>query len=290
MIIVHSYCSYKHSPSGFVYGSFVVDETNNTDYYLSDSNNAEIVQIAFENGIIRRLCGKRPDSESFIFLVRKLKYNYGNDYSDIGREVQMNLGFEFDSSDEFLSFVCGFCKTEESDAPALYKQLADCVIPDKSVEPYNYRISKRIIDSWIDSIKQPLSNDENKQFSKYKNRIYITAASSSTDYTEEIRALFSFPDSINGRFVEFCREESSPKYYYPHYSQKKKNIQQNGLAYQKKRIQLLVLIVLVLIILSLLLLIFCSANKKTQTAMTHETIVSYSFHTLAVNSCLTLAP
>ena len=58
MIKIHSYCSYKHSPSGFVYGSFLVGEkADNSDYCPSEENNANIVQTAFENGIIRRLCG-----------------------------------------------------------------------------------------------------------------------------------------------------------------------------------------------------------------------------------------
>ncbi len=259
MIKVHSYCTYSNSHAGFVYGSFVIGENaDNTDYCLSEENNANIVQIAFENGIIRRLCGKIPSSYNYIYLIRKLKYNYGNDHSDIGREVQMNFGFEFDSYDEFLSFVFGFNNAEEQDAQTLYHQLADCVVPDKSIEIYQYRISKDTLDSWIQSIKQPLSNDENEQYKKYKKGIYITASSTSTDYTKEISSLFGFPSIINEQAVELCREENTANYYYP--------LKKKG-QFSKKWTQVRIkpIIVVVLILIGLLAFALWKNSSKQQT-------------------------
>jgi hypothetical protein len=264
VIKIHSYCSYKHSPSGFVYGSFLVGEkADNSDYCPSEENNANIVQTAFENGIIRRLCGKIPDSYRYIFLVRKLKYNYGNDHSDIGREVQMNFGFEFDSFDEFLSFVCGFINAEEQDAQTLYHQLADCVIPDESVKTYKYRISKKTLDLWIASIKQPLSNNENEQYKKYKKGIYITASSTSTDYTEEISSLFEFPNTINEQPVELCREKNTANYYYP---LKKKS------QFSKKWTQVRIkpIIVVALILIGLLAFALWKNSSKKQTNLSNK--------------------
>lgn len=270
MIKVHSYCSYKHSPSGFVYGSFEVGEkTDNADYYLSDENNNSIVQTAFENGIIRRLCGKIPDSHNYIFLIRKLKYNYGNDHSDIGREVQMNFAFEFDSFSEFLSFICGYYSNEEQDAPALNHQLADCIIPDKSVDTYKYRISKNALTSWITSIKQPLSNVENEQNKKYKNSIYITASSANTDYTEQIQDLFKFPNLISEQPVELRRENNSANYYYPikkkiQFSKKQQQVkeQRKNLGGQKKKIYLLILIIVIMVVA--LLVVICGILSSSQ--------------------------
>lgn len=216
MIKVHSYCSYKHSPLGFVYGSFEVKgkDVDNADYYLSGDNNV-IVQTAFENGIIRRLCGKIPNSSDYIFLVRKLKHNYGNNHPDIGREVQMNFGFEFDSFEEFQSFTSGFLCVEKQDAQSLYEQLADCIIPDETVETYKYKILKNRFNTWIDTIKKQLSDNDSELFKRYKKQICITTSSTVTDYTEEICNLFNFPNSINNNPVDFCRDKNTANYFYP---------------------------------------------------------------------------
>ncbi len=258
MITVHSYCSYKNSPSGFVYGSFKIDEpADNDSYLLSDKYNRPFVRSAFECGIIRRVSGKIPNSSKYIFLVRKLKYDYGNDHDDVGREVQMNFAFEFDTFDEFSSFVSGYSNAESQNASALYKHLADCIIPDTGIETYKYRISKGEFESWIELISQGSSQKQDK----FRDRICITTSSKSTDYTENISKIFNFPYAVNGEPVEWCRNEATGDYVYP--CKKKPLDRWKSKLRPILLVTVLVLFVLVLILLSLFGIHTKDADKKS---------------------------
>ncbi len=247
MITVHSYCSYKHSPSGFVYGSFRFEESAAADSYrLSNDNNIPVVRSAFENGIIRKVCGKIPGSSKYVFLVRKLKHGYGNAHDDIGREVQMNFAFEFDSFDEFHSFASGYLNAEKQDAAVLYKKLADCIIPDKSIENYNYRIPMAAFNSWIKSIKQ--HSTAGQELNDCKESICITTSSKSMDYTEEIKKIFNFPPAVNGQSVELCRIADTSDYRYPC---KKKQFCRNPRMLTIGAVGLLILLVMLVMVLTL---------------------------------------
>ena len=114
MIIVHVYCSYKSSPIGFAYGTFeFMPDNDDANYYLSNANKNQFVLSSFEDGKIRRASGKCPGSSKYLFLVRKLKYDYGLSHTDFGRDVDMNFAFEFDSYDEYRRFSTNFLNFEK---------------------------------------------------------------------------------------------------------------------------------------------------------------------------------
>lgn len=70
MIRVHTYCSYKLSPSGFQYGTFdIIDDPKEGMYYLSDENKNSIVSSAFDYSIVKRLKGKLPKKNTFICFL-----------------------------------------------------------------------------------------------------------------------------------------------------------------------------------------------------------------------------
>jgi|GEM_PF-7112258 len=98
---VYTYCSYKSSPVGFQIGVFVYDANQKDDTYIlqTDKNQMEeFVISAFEDDRIDYVCyGKMPKSESFLILLKKMKFE-----GEGGFWKQLNLAFLFDSNEKHL--------------------------------------------------------------------------------------------------------------------------------------------------------------------------------------------
>lgn len=213
MIIIHAYCSYKSSPVGFAYGSYEYSPAKDAPFYYLDHNyNNPFVLASFEDGIIRRACGKLPGSMNYIFLVRKMKHDYGLGHEEFGRDVDMNFAFEFDHFNEFKAFTTGFVHAEKKNSKQLYKELADCICPDLSVEIYKLSINKKIFDQWFCNM---IETEPSEKYNKLKEEIRITALSSQTDYSQDIAELYQFKTDLDGDSVEVRRMEESADYFYP---------------------------------------------------------------------------
>ena len=137
MIIVHTYCSYKLSPSGFQYGTFEITDNESEDmYYLSDEKKDSIVSSAFDYGIVKRLKGKLPNKNTYIFLFKKISYTYDSEHDDVGGDVSLNMALEFDDFMQFICFSNGFEKYEKNTPLELARSLADCIKPDITITKY----------------------------------------------------------------------------------------------------------------------------------------------------------
>lgn len=215
MIIIHSYCTYKFSAIGFVYGSYEYKDNLDKDmpfYKLTTSYNNPFVVSLFESGRIRRACGKLPENKNYIFLVKKMKYDYGLKHEAIGRDVDMNFAFEFDNFNEFKAFATGFDKAEKQDPKQLYKELADCICPDKSDVSYKQSINKEKFDKWF---KKIIKTEPSVEYNNLMEKIKITASSSQVDYSQDITDICHLKTELNGEAVTIEKIKESADYIYP---------------------------------------------------------------------------
>lgn len=217
MIIIHVYCSYKSSPIGFAYGSYEYSPAKEASFYcLNNEHNNSFVLSSFEDGKIRRACGKLPKSERYIFLIRKIKHDYGPKHEDFGRDVDMNLAFEFDTFSKFCAFATGFAQAEQQDAKQLYKSLADCIFPDASIEIYKLSIHKSVFDLWFGQMLKTEPDEDFHQFkSNFKNKIKITASSSKTDYSQDILDIYQLPVTDSSGNPIRVKHMEGADYLYP---------------------------------------------------------------------------
>lgn len=223
MIIVHTYCSYKLSPSGFQYGTFTITDNGNEDmYYLSDAKKDSIVSSAFDYSIVKRLKGKIPKKNTFIFLFKKISYTYNSEHDDVGEDVSLNMAFEFDDYKQFVSFSNGFESYEKNEPLELAKLLADCIVPDISITKYKLSIRKKNIDDWLRLIidnQQDKGTDESKLQGKLG---IITDSYEKNLYSNDLQEIFNF-DTINGNGDEVeIKHLEGAMYIYPTKKKKKK--------------------------------------------------------------------
>lgn len=218
MIRVHTYCSYKLSPSGFQYGTFdITDDTNDGMYYLSDKNKDSVVSSAFNYGIVKRLKGKIPKKNTFIFLFKNISYTYDSEHDDFGGDVALNMAFEFDDYKQFVLFSNVFESHEKNGPLVLAKSLADCIVPDILITKYKLSINKKNIDDWlklmIDSHNQQnIGNDQSRL--QYKLGI-ITDSYEKNIYCNELQEIFNFDTTNeNGDELKIAYLEDA-MYIYP---------------------------------------------------------------------------
>lgn len=226
MIIVHTYCSYKLSPSGFQYGTFVVKTDENEDmYYLSDDRTDNIVSSAFDYSIIKRLKGRIPDKNTFVYLFKKILHTYDTDHDDFGGDVSINMAFEFDDYDQFVSFLGAFEDSEDNSPVKLAKSLADCIFPNISITKFKLSIRKQLFDTWLKTmVTQPPSNDNEKL--RLKKRLCIITDSCEKDlYTCELQQIFNFKNhNNNGDELRIKHLKDTPNYIYPIIKEKKQRL------------------------------------------------------------------
>ncbi len=217
MITVHVFCSYKLSSSGFQYGTFVYNPDESGEcYYLSDNYKIPFVSTSFNYDLVKRVCGKLPmntNNENYIFLFKKISYVYGDEHEETGKDVTMNMAFEFDNFSQFSIFISAFSKEEKQNIEKLSKELANCIIPDLSVEKYKLFIHKKLFDIWV---QDKLHNIKTDKDSNLKKEIKITVISSQSDYSKELIDYYKFYEySENEKIYELKRKGETADYYYP---------------------------------------------------------------------------
>lgn len=216
MIRVHTYCSYKLSSSGFQYGTFdITDDVTEGMYYLSDDNKDSIVSSAFDYSIVKRLKGKIPKKNTFIFLFKKISYTYDSEHGDVGGDVTLNMAFEFDDYKQFILFSNGFESYEKSEPLELARLLADCIAPDISITKYKLSIHKKNIDDWLKLIicNQQDTVDNQSRLQGWLD--IITDSYEKNLYCNDLQEIFNFDTSNeNGDEVGIKHLEGAV-YIYP---------------------------------------------------------------------------
>lgn len=193
MIIVHAYCSYKLSTSGFQYGTFTItDHEGEETYFLSDENKDSIVSSAFDFGIVKRLKGRMPNKNSYIFLFKKLFYKYDSEHDDVGGDVSINMAFEFDDYTQFVHFFNGFEQNEIEAPSELARELADCIFPDITITKYKLSIRKKNMDAWLKRMIDNQQKDSPDE-PRLKHQLGIITDSDVRNlYCNELQEIFSF--------------------------------------------------------------------------------------------------
>lgn len=263
MIRVHTYCSYKLSPSGFQYGAFDITNDSNEDmYYLSDKNKDSIVSSAFNYGIVKRLKGKIPKKNTFIFLFKNISYTYNSEHDDVGGDVSLNMALEFDDYKQFVLFSSRFEEHEKDKPLVLAKSLADCIVPDISITKYKLSINKKSFDcllhSMIDCYNQ--QNIRTDQSIPQDKLIIITDSYEKNLYCKELQEIFKF-DTINANGDELKITYFGDAIYI--YPGKKKDATHQM---QKAKHDLLLKIFAMVLIIGLIvtLMIIISRNKHSE--------------------------
>lgn len=261
MIRVHTYCSYKLSSSGFQYGTFdITDDETEGMYYLSDDNKDSIVSSAFDYSIVKRLKGKIPKKNTFVFLFKKISYTYDSEHDDVGGDVTLNMAFEFDDYEQFVSFSNEF-ENQEKNAPLkLARLLADCIEPDISITKYKLSIHKKNIDDWL---KLMIGNKQEAGANQSKLQLQLGIITDSYEknlYCNELQEIFNF-DTINENGDEVgIKHLEGAVYIYP--AKKKEKYHQIQLSQQEASRNLLLKILAVVLIVGLVVVLMIIIPKN----------------------------
>lgn len=266
MVRVHTYCSYKLSPSGFQYGTFdVTDDVIEGMYYLSDKNKDCVVSSAFDYSIIKRLKGKIPQKKTFIFLFKKIFYTYDNEHDDVGGDVSINMAFEFDDYKKFIEFSNGFENYEKNEPLELARLLADCIVPDISVTKYKLTIHKKKFNDWLKLIIHNKENIDSTQSKRLHCRLEIITDSCEKNlYSDDLQEIFNF-DTINENGDEVgIKYLENTMYIYP--AKKKERSIKMPLTWQRvsRNLLLKVLILAVVLIICLVIVMVIITQKNNR--------------------------
>ena len=228
---VYIYCSYQSSPVGFKLGTIQYNSSNKQYYIPTDTDIEPFVQKSFEEGLIKAVHGKMPESDKKILLIKKLQDIVTDDEGNT-IPIYMNFAFEFDDPDKFETFMSNY-KNDYSSDDEIAEALVKAVVPDRSIKDFALKINAPILNKFIEKL---LTKDEESTSSitdvdKYKLIIELRSAN---DYSDKIAQLFG----LDKHFLK--REEKI--YIYP----VKKNSTQ--------KLALVVGTVLVIVVILLILL------------------------------------
>ena len=140
------YCSYKFSPAGFKMGTITYDAAQKDFYVPTNTNLDKIVVKAFEQGFVRKIYGRIPDSQKYILLVKKLQQNDVEDPNEGTIDVYMNFAFEFDSFGDFNNFCGNFNALTNATAA---EECAKFIVPDRNVDTFALKIDAKNFNSFI---------------------------------------------------------------------------------------------------------------------------------------------
>lgn len=167
------YCSYKFSPVGFQIGTIKYDAARKNFYVPTKNNLDNFVVKAFEEGFVRKVYGLIPNSDKYIFLVKKLQQNNVDDPNEGMIDFYMNFAFEFDNSDDFNNFCGNFNELLEKGTAA--SECAKFIVPDRQVETFALKIDAEAFNSFI---KEMLSKSDGGQVAK---KIFVEVISAKID-------------------------------------------------------------------------------------------------------------
>lgn len=167
------YCSYKFSPVGFQIGTIKYDAAQKNFYVPTKNNLDNFVVKAFEEGFVRKVYGLIPNSDKYIFLVKKLQQNNVDDSNEGMIDIYMNFAFEFDNFDDFNNFCGNFNELLEEGTAA--SECAKFTVPDRQVETFALKIDAEAFNSFI---KEMLSKSDGRQVD---NKIFVEVISAKLD-------------------------------------------------------------------------------------------------------------
>lgn len=277
MIIVHTYCSYKLSPSGFQYGTFEITDNPKEDmYYISNEKDDNTVSSAFDFSIVKRLKGKLPNKSTFVFLFKKISYTYDNEHDDFGGDVSLNMALEFDDFKQFLSFSNGFEEYEKNDPLKLAKILADCIVPDISITRFKYSVHKKRFDDWL---KLMFDNSQSMAVneSRFQHQLGILTDSVEKNlYCNDLQEIFNFDTTFQNGDEVAIKHLDDALYIYP---VKKKELSHH--LKQNKQVtkgnHLLIILAMSLIFFVIVILMIMIPKHNNANAMCiYNDVVEYS--------------
>ncbi|MGN0648844.1 MAG: hypothetical protein ACI4KM_00260 [Oscillospiraceae bacterium] len=179
-MLVHVCASYKRSPVGFQPGSFLWQKKTSNNYSLSDCKGSKLLYQLFEQGFISGIKGKLPNKNKYIFLIKDVEYSYEN-HVEFGRDVYVNLIFEFDNADEYSLFVAGY---QSIDSSLSSKMIADFVVPDNTNKQYALHINGDLFDGFVEKV---LKNSQPKTCVDDTLEVYTISAN--TRYDQQLNNL-----------------------------------------------------------------------------------------------------
>jgi len=192
---IYSNSSYKYSPTGFAIGYVDQSEIENDGYSYLKPCDLDIIRKLFENGDIKGAYGKLPNSNKYVYLVKKLDCSFKNQ-DNVEAKKYCNFAFVFDSNSEYSDFKKNY------DVQSLTKHMNDFIVPDGTVEKFGLSIQNSSLKMFLSGcLKGSVINYSDEEF-------YIEATSSSTDISKKLSDFFS---------VNISREKDSK------YSTKKKH-------------------------------------------------------------------
>ena len=250
MITIHAYCSYRLSPVGYHYGVLRYPVSGGGDYCAlappEESPATRFVKTAFDNGFITNVSGKIPDSNSYVFLVKRYHHSYPEGHADIGKDVNMNMAFEFSEFDDYKRFATSFDRKLKDDESELKREMADMIHPDYAVSNYALDIRREKLDAFMSEMLNAQS-DAQPSAPKEKTAFYVLSAQK--DYCEELTQLFGL-DSVS--YGVYRSRSNDKKYMYA----KKKALRATGLP------NLPVGLILILILITLLGIFLLTLGRK----------------------------
>lgn len=197
------YCSYKFSPVGFQIGTIKYDAAQKNFYVPTKNNLDNFVVKAFEEGFVRKVYGLIPNSDKYIFLVKKLQQNNVDDSNEGMIDIYMNFALEFDNFGDFNNFCGNFNELLEEGTAA--SECAKFIVPDRQVETFALKIDAEAFNSFI---KEMLSKSNGGQVAK---KIFVEVISTKLDESK-LQETFErdFGKSDEKKFVYPAEKKTLP--------------------------------------------------------------------------------
>lgn len=192
---VHVCASYKRSPVGFQPGSFEWKSNNPLpSYNLSYKKDFEKLYQVFEQGYISGMQGLLPNRNKYVFLIKGVEYSYNN-HEEFGKDVYVNIIFEFDNAKDYSSFKSRYQSLNTND---LSKQIADFIVPDRTNREFALHINGnsfiQFVSEMINDSKAPIQDNSNFE---------INTISPNTPYDEQLTKLFGVHFEKDGSVYRF---------------------------------------------------------------------------------------
>lgn len=246
MITIHAYCSYRLSPVGYHYGVLRYPVSGGGDYCAlappEESPATRFVKTAFDHGFITDVRGKISGAESYVFLVKRYHHSYLEGHADIGKDVNMNMAFEFDEFNDYKRFATAFYRKLNDDEAELKWKMADLIHPDYAVPDYALNINRENLDAFMSEM---LNAQSDAQPGDPIEKTAFFVLSAQKDYCDELAQLFDL-DGV------YRSPKNDKKYVYP----KKKVLWATG------QTNLPVWLILILISITLLVVFLLALGQK----------------------------
>jgi len=176
---IYSYSSYKRSPTGFAIGYIESSELSGEAYIELKHCNDEFIEKLFKAGDVKNVYGKIPDSNEYIYMVKKLECSFRNDDNEAAKKY-CNFAFVFDNVTDYIKFKNNF------DSQLLTKLMNEFIVPDGSIETFGLKIQKAALNKFVQCCMK-----ETSSIQSVEDHITIEALSTNTDISAALSDLLS---------------------------------------------------------------------------------------------------